>query len=69
MQSFQGGHKIAYALELAIDRGKAHVGNLTHFAELLKHKFTDFSTAHLPSAALLQLEFDFIDHPFEPGRL
>jgi hypothetical protein len=69
VQSFQGGHKVAYALELAINRGEAHIGNFTNFAELLKHQFTDFGTAHFPSAALLQLEFDFIDYSFEPGRL
>ena len=69
IQAIEGRHKISNALELAIDRRKADVGDVTHPCEVLQGQFTDVLTGDFSTAAALELQLQLVDHKFQAAGL
>src|SRR5687768_114307 len=63
----QFAHEIVEVLELAVDRGEAHVGDLIEIAQLVHHQSADGGGVDLTVAFAEQALVDAVDRRLEVG--
>ena len=67
VESLEGVNKVVDSLELSIHRCEAHVGDFTELFELLEHHLANVLAGDLTVAALLQGQFQLVNHMLEPA--